>query len=713
MEHKLILGGEIYLPFARSRIKALRATGLEYASQSFEMGDASVKVRIMPGHEYIRLEGGTIDVLSGCVKKGELITVPSPTPDTPPSLTLRSYKPTQQALQYPLKKDVAKTPPAFRDEARLAVSAHANLAFGGSQYDKLCASMYSGTMAKVVQVILGYGKPKKSLKIEGQSKADADAQKINGIQVKYAYQWTRCHGIVRGEDGKQWLVEISNTNGVIAMLLPLLKGTAGFKSSKQDVLREAAKLLGGLPSGETFPSDIALAINEGTVIRLKTASDMQEYFSRLAYNADLGWSFNNTGSEAHNTCYGVVDQIHTGFHYKLAITIGAVAKNREENQPIAVGSATLTVVSSGRLTRLQGFSVPFAFASAPSPFSTYLMERPPVTLMTSLPNTATSVPIFVCHIAGVLEVLRIEWRVAADTSNSQSGAVCSLVNNNNWTFSSLAGNSTGFYISSTKYPGTPEKTSRTITRTFSEIQRRLRGKQQRFLDILVEVTSDINDASDSPSAAAWPSGARDSYVFYTGGGTVGVGQQKVYEIVFPVAKADYRQTGSRQENGIWYVTYERFETSGTTSAGCPTGLWDFNFPTGEMTLDAYNALPSFEDPPLVAPPSIETIPMTRTYPKDQAKLVCASGDVHVMGSYETDIDFAAANEYWRTISGRPNIFARSSVFGSRPHAVFSTPLPPVSGARSDGTPSGLRTVGTMLASEVSVPGDNYSFTGYI
>lgn len=58
MEHKLITGGEQWLPFARSRIKALRATGLAYASQKFEVEGALVEVRIEPGHEYIRIEGG-------------------------------------------------------------------------------------------------------------------------------------------------------------------------------------------------------------------------------------------------------------------------------------------------------------------------------------------------------------------------------------------------------------------------------------------------------------------------------------------------------------------------------------------------------------------------------------------------------------------------------------------------------------------------------
>ncbi len=64
MEHKLILGGEQYLPFARSRIKALRATGLKYASQQFEIDGCTIAVRIAGDQDYIRLEGGLVMALS-------------------------------------------------------------------------------------------------------------------------------------------------------------------------------------------------------------------------------------------------------------------------------------------------------------------------------------------------------------------------------------------------------------------------------------------------------------------------------------------------------------------------------------------------------------------------------------------------------------------------------------------------------------------------
>ena len=72
MEHKIILGGEQCLPFARSRIKALRATGLNYASQQFEIDGCSVKIRIVGEHEFIRLEGGSgsIAMDSGIISAG-------------------------------------------------------------------------------------------------------------------------------------------------------------------------------------------------------------------------------------------------------------------------------------------------------------------------------------------------------------------------------------------------------------------------------------------------------------------------------------------------------------------------------------------------------------------------------------------------------------------------------------------------------------------
>lgn len=72
MEHRLITGdGALWLPFARSRIKALRASGAPYASQQFTMPDAAlVRVRIEPGIEYIHIDasGGSVYMDTGDLK---------------------------------------------------------------------------------------------------------------------------------------------------------------------------------------------------------------------------------------------------------------------------------------------------------------------------------------------------------------------------------------------------------------------------------------------------------------------------------------------------------------------------------------------------------------------------------------------------------------------------------------------------------------------
>lgn len=72
MEHRLIEGGFQYLPFARSRIKALRAAGRDYATERFILDDATVAVRIVGDMEYIHITGGgcTLRMDSGVVDIG-------------------------------------------------------------------------------------------------------------------------------------------------------------------------------------------------------------------------------------------------------------------------------------------------------------------------------------------------------------------------------------------------------------------------------------------------------------------------------------------------------------------------------------------------------------------------------------------------------------------------------------------------------------------
>jgi len=64
MRHRLVAPGcEWLVPFAETRIKVLLGLGSPYADQSFEVNGCQVRVRVEPGHEYIRIEGERYSVL--------------------------------------------------------------------------------------------------------------------------------------------------------------------------------------------------------------------------------------------------------------------------------------------------------------------------------------------------------------------------------------------------------------------------------------------------------------------------------------------------------------------------------------------------------------------------------------------------------------------------------------------------------------------------
>lgn len=68
MERLLIQGGHEYLPFARSRIRALKTLGMRYVSQTYTVNGVTINVRLENGTEYIRIDGGgTINMESGVI----------------------------------------------------------------------------------------------------------------------------------------------------------------------------------------------------------------------------------------------------------------------------------------------------------------------------------------------------------------------------------------------------------------------------------------------------------------------------------------------------------------------------------------------------------------------------------------------------------------------------------------------------------------------
>ncbi len=312
MEHKLITGGSQWLPFARSRIKALRALGLPYVCQKYEIDGVRIEVRIAGEHEYIRLESGS-GPFGGVTRDGTLVEIPTSSPVT--NYTLRDFKPTKVAIKYTSFTPKPKVP-EFHDEDRLGVLVAGHVEptkQGDSQYKHICGSMYSGRMAQLVQLLLGYGKmatttpyPNKDEIpiLEEESPPYQDI--LSGVRVRYDHRWARCHGIVVAQDDSIWLVEISQVNGVIAMPLPTMSTDVLLPEIRKlfgDVL-EIKELFGGVPSGGTFPADVVKAIEDGKVIRLAPVEALGPLYTKISYSRDMGWTFPDDGRVAYNTCRG-------------------------------------------------------------------------------------------------------------------------------------------------------------------------------------------------------------------------------------------------------------------------------------------------------------------------------------------------------------------------------------------------------------------------
>ena len=299
-----------------------------------------------------------------------------------------------------------------------------------TQYVAPRASQWSGTMKKVVQVLMGLGRidPAKMRDPKDPGKDDSaylQDVRSEGVQIRYDYKFSRTHGIHRGADGTLWLVEISISRGVIAMRLPIFPGsdTAGFKAravARGDTAMEAAlDDLGCLPIGAGFPASpaaFARAKARGDILELLPASSLSEFYANSGYSSACGWSFNSRGSEAHNVGYRYTDKtrLQQGVWYQINIGIGPVRENREPGEPIAVGSANLIKQHDSyiRPTLDKGFC-PFKYYE---PLLFGLMNHnaqplPPPNLNPGGPSAAPEdtidVPVFVGFVGDELKVARL------------------------------------------------------------------------------------------------------------------------------------------------------------------------------------------------------------------------------------------------------------------------------------------------------------------
>ena len=236
-----------------------------------------------------------------------------------------------------------------------------------SQYVKLRASMYSGRMRALAQLLMGYGRLDAATLIDPQNPQaaleDPYIQEVAtlGFQVRYDWRFIRTHGITEGADGTLWLVEISQNRGVLAMPLKFFpeSQTPAFRQAALDkgdmAMVRALDEFGGLPTGECFPTkfdELETQIAEGNILRLLNAGALSDFYMHSGYSSYMGWTFNERGSEAHNTGYRFADDgYQRGVWYQINIRIGKLKPEdeREPKEPIADGKATLVKQHEGYL----------------------------------------------------------------------------------------------------------------------------------------------------------------------------------------------------------------------------------------------------------------------------------------------------------------------------------------------------------------------------
>ena len=246
------------------------------------------------------------------------------------------------------------------------------------------ASMFSGKMKLLVQSGLGLARIPDLAQEEYISGVLPASEPDVNVAPRFDWTWLRTHGIYTTTEGECWQIEISKLNGVLAMPMPVFANTD--TQSFRDWLQRVGDLgtvdvldaFGGIPTCEPFPTGTTLAdaITDGKVLQLLTDTDVLPFYrdTTLAIDKqplyqDCGWAFSESGTRAINTCFYYKDIAKatttpvpypfTGFetytdderymtaqYWRLDLTLSAINPEPTPSDPVGVGSAMLSMVSS-------------------------------------------------------------------------------------------------------------------------------------------------------------------------------------------------------------------------------------------------------------------------------------------------------------------------------------------------------------------------------
>lgn len=219
-----------------------------------------------------------------------------------------------------------------------------------SQYFSVAPSMYSGTMSKLVQLLLGYGKFPYHAKLDYSVNEKKDIR-TNGVQVAYGCRLNRNHHLYQDDFGKWWVVELSLNSGMVAVPLELFKYRLqdGVKVvSGCNAAKEAIKLFGGFPKGTLPPAGEKLEamIAAGKAQRLMTAEAYTAFLGGETYWAyhccRLGWSTPDKGDELRTIFYKIPPTHGQRFAVYAKIKISC-AKDGEGKTKLSASTDTTEV----------------------------------------------------------------------------------------------------------------------------------------------------------------------------------------------------------------------------------------------------------------------------------------------------------------------------------------------------------------------------------
>lgn len=287
VEHKLLQGQGAgkWLPFARTKVAALHASAKAMRVNALvqrwtvEGGMVKIAVRVIGDQRYIHIRrkqcptffSGLVDTVGIGATPG-IFEIPNL---SPPPATILVYR------RFFTSPAQTEPPRAWRDESGLVVS--------GPQAPALPASMFTGEMRKVVQVLQGM---------------NAEVVDKDTFAINYSPMVSPTHGVWKSANGQRWIIEISNT-GVVAWVMDMCR-TPIFNTKGEEVL-SYTPILTPKPVGQALIDAKAA----GTFRELLPAEGVLEFYTKSPFFLTCGWAFNSDGHSAANVCYDIPGPIRS------------------------------------------------------------------------------------------------------------------------------------------------------------------------------------------------------------------------------------------------------------------------------------------------------------------------------------------------------------------------------------------------------------------